>query len=315
MSVYRRFNFTTIVPRKLSFCQQGVGASTVCHPTEERGQHEGQIPQQPRDQETRTNSTSWYPSKLVELTALRGSSTDVHYYPCQEFDLCSGQATGGGLSEQVPIRSGLQLKSEQTDAIQASGFRYPIQETNGQDRAVEHTCTVLEQEQRSSPPDALLTEGRACNGIFIWKIHNFSQYHHDAINGVITALYSPPIYTHLYGYKLRMLLYLNGVHGSVGKYVRLFVQMMESENDDILAWPFAGRITLSILDQSGAEFRDDISGIILAKPSLSAFQKPTASNSHSQGYGFEEFAPIQQVCGVRYTKNDIMMVKIEITRA
>lgn len=96
----------------------------------------------------------------------------------------------------------------------------------------------------------MLTEGRACNGTFIWKIHNFFQHRHDAISGVIPALYSPPIYTHLYGYQLRMLLYLNGVHFSVGKYVSLFVQMMESENDDILAWPFAGRITLSILDQT-----------------------------------------------------------------
>ena len=30
--------------------------------------------------------------------------------------------------------------------------------------------------------------------------------------------------------------------------------------------------------------------------------------------GFEEFAPIGQVCGVRNTKNDTMMLKIEISR-
>lgn len=150
MSVYKKFNFTTIVSEKIFFCQQGVGASRVQHPTEERGQHEGQIPQQPRDQEMQTCSTSWYPSKLVELTALRGSSTLVHNYPYQESDLCNGQATGGGPAEQVACRSGIQLTSEPCDGMQASGLRYPIQETNSQDRAVEHTCTVLEQEQRLS---------------------------------------------------------------------------------------------------------------------------------------------------------------------
>ena len=135
------------------------------------------------------------------------------------------------------------------------------------------------------------------------------------MNGVTTALYSPPVYSHLYGYKIRMLFFLNGLRGGAGKNVSLMVQMMAGENDDILTWPFDGRITLSILDQSGAEFRDDISGTLLAKPSLLAFQKPTTTNSHRRGYGFEEFAPIQQICGVRYIKNDSMMVKIEICRA
>ena len=165
----------------------------------------------------------------------------------------------------------------------------------------------------SSPPIAMLAEGRCCNGTFIWKIQNFSQHRHDTINGVITALYSPPIYTDLYGYKLRMLFFPNGMHSGIGTYVGLFVQMMKGENDDILTWPFTGRITFSILDQSGAEFRDDISGTLLAKPSLLAFQKPSAAKGHSRGYGFGEFAPVQQVCGVRYTKNDTMMVKIELT--
>ena len=88
---------------------------------------------------------------------------------------------------------------------------------------------------------------------------------------------------------------------------------MHGEHDDILTWPFAGRITLSILDQSGDEFRRDISGTLLAKPSLLVFKKPTSTTSQSGGYGYAEFAPITLVCGPRYTKNDTMRVKIEIS--
>ena len=127
-----------------------MGASEICLPTEERGQHEGPVPRHPRDLEPQTNSTSWYPSKLVELTAHRGSPTQVRYYSYQQSDPCSGQAIGGGLTEQVSFRSELQLASKLGDAVQAVKFRLPIQETNGQDRAVEHTCTVLEQEQQLS---------------------------------------------------------------------------------------------------------------------------------------------------------------------
>ena len=108
-----------------------------------------------------------------------------------------------------------------------------------------------------------------------------------------------------------MKFYLNGLRSGIGKHVGLFVQMMQSENDDILTWPFAGRVTLSILDQSGAKFRNDISGMFLAKPSLAAFQKP-AANRVTQEYGFEEFAPIGQVCGICYTKNDTMILKVEV---
>ena len=158
-----------------------------------------------------------------------------------------------------------------------------------------------------------MTEGRVCNGIYIWKIHDFFQHRQNAINGLITALYSPPIYTHLYGYKLRMKFHLNGVRSGIGKHVSLFVEMMPGEYDGILTWPFAGRITLSILDQGGDEFCNYISGTFLAKPSLVAFQKPVANRVCCE-YGFEEFAPIGQICGVRYTKNDTMMLKVEISR-
>ena len=80
-----------------------------------------------------------------------------------------------------------------------------------------------------------------------------------------------------------MKLYLNGVRSGIGKYMGLFVQIMQGEYDNILTWPFPGRINLSILDQSGDEFRNDICGTFLAKPSLAAFQKP-AANRVSQEY-------------------------------
>ena len=96
--VNRKFNFTNI-----SY-QPVIGARGISHPTEERGQHAGQNTHQPRDLELETNSTSWSPSKLVELTAQPGSPTQVRYCPCQQPDLCNSQATRGELAEPVPFR-------------------------------------------------------------------------------------------------------------------------------------------------------------------------------------------------------------------
>ena len=83
-------------------------------------------------------------------------------------------------------------------------------------------------------------------------------------------------------------------HG-IGKFVALFVHMMKGDYDDILEWPFTGRIVLSILDQTeGAEFRSHISEPLVAKPHLVAFQRPTERRNY-KGFGYVEFFPINEI--------------------
>ena len=155
-------------------------------------------------------------------------------------------------------------------------------------------------------------EGRVCNGSYIWRIENYRQCRQDAINGVMPAIHSPAFYTSLYGYKLCMRINLNGVDRGVGKHVALFVHMMQGDYDTILEWPFTGRIALSILDQSDAsEFRHHISETLVAKPNLLAFQRPTAPRNY-KGYGYVEFAPIEQIREGQYVKNNTMLVRIQI---
>ena len=155
-------------------------------------------------------------------------------------------------------------------------------------------------------------EGRVCNGSYIWRIENYRQCRQDAINGVMTAIHSPAFYTNLYGYKLCMRINLNGVDSGVGKHVALFVHMMQGDYDTILEWPFTGRIALSIMDQSdGAEYRQHISETLVAKPNLLAFQRPTAPRNY-KGYGYVEFAPIEQIREPQYVKNNTLLVRIQI---
>ena len=155
-------------------------------------------------------------------------------------------------------------------------------------------------------------EGRLCNGTFIWKIKKFQQRRQEAINGRVTALYSPAIYTKSqHGYKFCLRLHLNGVDTGVGSHVGLFVHMLPGEYDHRLPWPFTGAITFSILEQSNGQHRNDVSESVTASPNLLAFQMPSATCCHI-GCGFEKFAPIDQVCGPQYVKNDTMLIKIEI---
>ena len=155
-------------------------------------------------------------------------------------------------------------------------------------------------------------EGRVCNGTYIWRIENFRQCRQDAVSNVMTAIHSPPFYTSLYGHKMCMRVNLNGVDSGLGRHVSLFVHMMQGEWDGILEWPFTGRITLSVLDQSdNVEFRRHISETLVAKPNLLAFQRPTAPRNH-KGYGYVEFSQIEQLREPQYVKNNVMLIRIQI---
>ena len=156
-------------------------------------------------------------------------------------------------------------------------------------------------------------EGRFCSGTYRWRIRNFEQCREDAITGARVGQFSPAIYTSLYGYTFCMRIYLNGTKSGVGTHVALYVHMMQGECDNRLVWPFTGVITLSILDQSGAQVPKDITQVLVASPTLCAFRQPTAPCTQI-GCGFEFFAPIAQICAGPFVQNDTMLVKIEIAR-
>ena len=130
-------------------------------------------------------------------------------------------------------------------------------------------------------------------------------------NGLATPFFSSAIYTDGFEYKLGIRMYLNGVGNGSGRYVSLFVHMMEGEYDDLLRWPFTGTVTLSILDRSDAR-HNDISQIVQTNLHSSAFARPREAICH-KGYGFVKFALIEKVFGPQYVKNDKLLLKVEFS--
>ncbi|XP_032221864.2 TNF receptor-associated factor 6 [Nematostella vectensis] len=181
--------------------------------------------------------------------------------------------------------------------------------TSSDRRIAELTHKLMRLETRE-----IELEGRVCNGTFIWKLDNFRQCREGSIAGLTAAIHSPPFYTSMYGYKMCLRMNLNGVDGGLGEHVSLFIHMMQGDWDGILEWPFIGRITLSILDQSDQiDSRRPISETLVAKPNLLAFQRPTSPRNH-KGYGYVEFCPIDQLTEGQYIKNNSILVRIQISR-
>ena len=59
--------------------------------------------------------------------------------------------------------------------------------------------------------------------------------------------YSPPFYTHPQGYKMCLRVYANG--DGKGTHVSVYTHLMRGEFDDLLKWPFQGRVVLQLCNQ------------------------------------------------------------------
>uniref|UniRef100_H2SG33 TNF receptor-associated factor n=1 Tax=Takifugu rubripes TaxID=31033 RepID=H2SG33_TAKRU len=109
------------------------------------------------------------------------------------------------------------------------------------------------------------------DGVFVWKISDFTKKRQDAVAGRAPAMFSSAFYTSKYGYKMCLRIYLNGDGTGRGTHLSLFFVVMRGHSDALLKWPFNQKVTLMLLDQNNREhiidaFRPDISS--------SSFQRP-----------------------------------------
>lgn len=84
---------------------------------------------------------------------------------------------------------------------------------------------------------------------FVWPI--------AGISGILSkfkcyqSMASPPFYSSKYGgYKLQVLLYPRGITSFDHQYLSVAVQILRGEHDAILEWPFKGKISIKLVDQS-----------------------------------------------------------------
>ncbi|XP_051893412.1 TNF receptor-associated factor 2-like isoform X4 [Pristis pectinata] len=144
------------------------------------------------------------------------------------------------------------------------------------------------------------------NGIFIWKIADFSRRRQDAKSQRSPAIFSPAFYTSKYGYKMCMRIYLNGDGVGRGSHLSLFFVIMKGNYDGLLRWPFRQKVTLMLLDQTNREhiidaFRPDVSS--------SSFQRPVSEMNIASGCPL--FCALTKLDGKNnYVCDDSIFIKV-----
>ncbi|KAL0979163.1 hypothetical protein UPYG_G00181520 [Umbra pygmaea] len=143
------------------------------------------------------------------------------------------------------------------------------------------------------------------DGIFVWKISDFTKKRQDAVAGRAPAMFSPAFYTSKYGYKMCLRIYLNGDGAGRGSHLSLFFVVMRGHSDALLKWPFNQKVTLMLLDQNNREhiidaFRPDISS--------SSFQRPVSDMNIASGCPL--FCPLPKLDSKNsYIRDDTIFIK------
>ncbi|KPP59520.1 hypothetical protein Z043_122550, partial [Scleropages formosus] len=128
------------------------------------------------------------------------------------------------------------------------------------------------------------------DGVFIWRISDFTKKRQDAIAGRAPAMFSPAFYTSKYGYKMCLRIYLNGDGTGRGTHLSLFFVVMRGPSDGLL------NNREHIIDA----FRPDVSS--------SSFQRPVSEMNIASGCPL--FCPLAKLeAKNNYIRDDTIFIK------
>ncbi|XP_031551206.1 TNF receptor-associated factor 4-like [Actinia tenebrosa] len=161
-----------------------------------------------------------------------------------------------------------------------------------------------------------LTQVITLTSKFIWKINNFTDDLEKAKQPgqEQKRMYSDPFYTDKYGYKMRVQLYPNGNTDEATGHVSIFIQLLRGEYDAVLPWPFARKITVTLLDQKkDLQERKNDENTIPYKDMLNnpgSFNRPTTDSN--TGLGFPNFISHEKLMTENYIVDDTIFVQVEV---
>ena len=115
-----------------------------------------------------------------------------------------------------------------------------------------------------------MLEATSYNGVYLWKIDQYSRRFQEAVSGKKISIYSPPFYVGRFGYKVCARLYLNGDGMGKGTHLLVFFVIMRGEYDALLPWHFLHKVHFRILDQNKIM---DASDAFCPDPNSSSFKK------------------------------------------
>ena len=116
---------------------------------------------------------------------------------------------------------------------------------------------------------------------------------------------SPPFYTHLNGYRICLIVDLNGARGA---HVSVFTELMRGPFDNELRWPFRGAITVELFNQEG-EIENHSCIIDYVEAPIEYSRRVTDTRENNKSWGIERFISNNHL-SPKFLKNDTLHFRI-----
>lgn len=168
-----------------------------------------------------------------------------------------------------------------------------------------------QQQQITQLCNALYSVTQVTDGTFIWKITDYKQRFIESIYKN-TELVSEPFYTTRFGYKMAASVFLNGNGSGEGKYLSVYIKILQGEYDNILDWPFLLPISFTLYDQNAdPEKRANITESFVPDPTWKHFQKPV-KDVDQLGFGYPKFVSHEILKTRDFIKGDAIILKVKV---
>lgn len=154
-----------------------------------------------------------------------------------------------------------------------------------------------------------LQENTYYNGRILWRIDHFKSRRLQVMNGSINALHSAPSFTkHQHGYRFCLRMYPNGDGIGTGTHLSLFIVIMKSDYDCLLAWPFNNSVKFMLINQRDRS--KDLVEKMLPNKNSASFQKPTKEMNIASGCPL--FAPLDTMEKEGFLVDDTLFIEVAV---
>ncbi|XP_052259267.1 TNF receptor-associated factor 4-like isoform X2 [Dreissena polymorpha] len=174
-------------------------------------------------------------------------------------------------------------------------------------------CDLVQKQQTQITQlcNALYSVTQVTDGTFVWKITDYKQKFIESIYKN-TEIVSEPFYSTRFGYKMAASVFLNGNGSGEGKYLSVYIKILQGEYDNILDWPFLLPISFTIFDQnSDPEKRASITESFVPDPTWKHFQKPV-KDVDQLGFGYPKFVSNEILKTRDYIKGDSIILRVKV---
>lgn len=144
-------------------------------------------------------------------------------------------------------------------------------------------------------------------GILVWKITNFTSKVESMRRDASIMYYSPDVFTGPFGYRFCARI---NVSPKAPHSIGLHLHLMQSDNDYHLDWPFRGCFKIWMINSCDANLTKHDK--IMTNDKTLAFARPQIGIS-PRGFGFLEYAEIEEISNLQYVHNDTLTIKFHIS--